>query len=848
MWRATVRSLLGRKARLLLTSISIVLGVSFVSGAFILTDSLSTRFDTLFASVNQNINVEVRGVPISADVPDAGVGDGRVPITEATFDAVRAVDGVDYASPGITGQAVVIGKDGKALAGFGPPALGGSWDPGDDQQSPLSLRSGRAPAADDEVVLTAYTADKADVGIGDEVRIVAAGGTKTYTVVGIAQYRDGNRDSLGGETYAAFTIPEAQRMLNVPNGYSIIDVHAAGGVSNEQLKQRIEQVAGSDVEVLTNAELNAEQTSDIKSGLSFFNTFLLVFAGVALFVGAFIIANTFSILVAQRTRELALLRALGASRGQVTRSVLAEAFVVGLLSSAVGLAGGVGLSYGLQGLFSLLGQGFPDGPTKIESRTIIVALIVGVGVTCAAALFPARKAAKIAPVAAMRDSAIPDKPLRRQAILGAVLAAAGAVAMFLGLTGRPLLVLGLGVLLVFLGVALLSPVLSRPVVAGLGTILGRSITGRLGRDNASRNPRRTAATAAALMIGLALVGAIGVIGASAKASIQGLVQGTGADFIIQSTIQFGAAAGIPDAALPRLNDVAGVDLVSTLAFDKAHVDGRGSTDGVQAATTGYVISILRLKSVDGRVDDMPAGAVLLSESIAKDRGLKVGQTLDLTYSTGQQSSLKVAGIYQNNALANDLIVPISERMKFFNPNVQIAFVTLAGGASLGDVQTRLDTALTDYPTLDVQDQSTYTAQQTAQIDQIMVVFQGFLVLAIIIAAIGIVNTLALSVLERTRELGMLRAIGMTRKQVKRMVRTESVIIALFGALLGVVVGVGFGIALQRALSGQGIETLALPWVQLIIYVVVAAIIGVLAAVLPARRAAKLNILNAIQAE
>ena len=846
MWRATVRSLLGRKARLLLTSISIVLGVSFVSGAFILTDSLSTRFDTLFASVNQNIDVQVRGVPISDDVPDLGLGDGRVPIPEATLDAVRDVDGVQYASPGVTGQAVVVGKDGKAIVGFGPPALGGSWDPG-DTRSALTLREGRAPEAADEVVLTAYTAQQAEVAVGDEVRIVAAGGTQTYTVVGIAQYRDGNRDSLGGETYVAFTIAEAQRMLKV-DGFSIIDVHGSGGVSDEDLKSRIERVAGPDTEVLTNAELNAEQTSDIKEGLGFFNTFLLVFAGVALFVGAFIIANTFSILVAQRTRELALLRALGASRGQVTRSVLAEAFVVGLISSAVGLAGGVGLSYGLQGLFSLLGQGFPDGPTRIELRTIIVALIVGVGVTCAAALFPARKAARIAPVAAMRDSAIPDKPLRRQAISGAVLAAAGAVAMFIGLTGGPLQVLGLGVFLVFLGVALLSPVLSRPVVAALGAVLGRSITGRLGRDNASRNPRRTAATAAALMIGLALVGAIGVIGASAKASIKDLVQGTGADFIIQSTIQFGAAAGISDDAMAQLEGIPGVASVSSLAFDQARVDGDDRTDGVQAANRGYVTTILGLTAVDGDVDDVPTGSVLLSESFATDRGLSVGQTLQLTYSTGQQSSLRVAGVFEDNSLANALIVPLSERSKFFDTDVQIAFVSLADGADAAQVQARLDEALQDFPTLDVQDQSEFTAQQTSQIDQIMVVFQGFLVLAIIIAAIGIVNTLALSVLERTRELGMLRAIGMTRTQVKRMVRTESVIIALFGALLGVVVGVGFGIALQRALSDEGIEKLALPWAQLIAYVVVAAVIGVLAAVLPARRAARLNILSAIKTE
>lgn len=847
MWRATARSLLGRKFRLVLTSISIVLGVSFVSGAFVLTDSLSTRFDTLFASVNEAIDVEVRGEPLSDDVDAGDFGDGRKALPASVLEQIRDLDGVEYASPGITGQAVVVGKDGKAIIGFGPPALGGSWDP-DDAENALTLRSGRAPQADGEVVLTAYTADKADAAIGDRLQIVAAGATDTFEVVGILQYRDGNRDSLAGETYVAFTLSEAQRMLDVPDGYSIIDVHAASGVSDEDLQSRIEPIVGSDAEVLTNAQLRDEQTSDIQEGLRFFNIFLLVFAGVALFVGAFIIANTFSILVAQRTRELALLRALGAARGQVTRSVIAEAFVVGLISSVVGLAAGVGLAYALQALFDVLGAGFPDGPTQIKLRTVIVALIVGVGVTCAAALFPARKAARIAPVAAMRDAATPDKPLRRQVTIGAVLGLIGAVLMFAGLTGGPLQVLGGGVLLVFLGVALLSPALSRPVVTALGSILGRSITGRLGRDNASRNPRRTAATAAALMIGLALVGAIGVIGASAKASIKDLIHGTGADFIVQSTIQFGPAAGIPDDALAQLEQVPGIDSVSTLAFDQAHVDGDERTDGVQAASSGYVSTVLGLDAVDGAVDAVPPGSVLLSKSFAEDRDLAVGQRLELAYSTGQRSSFEVAGVFEDNSLANAMIVPITERAKFLSTKVQLAFVSLPAGGDIDAARRAIDKALSAYPILDVQDQTEFTDQQSGQIDQIMVVFQGFLVLAIIIAAIGIVNTLALSVLERTRELGMLRAIGMTRTQVRRMVRTESVIIALFGALLGVVVGVGFGIALQRALADEGIEKLALPWVQLLIYVVVAGVIGVLAALLPARRAAKLNILAAIKTE
>lgn len=842
----TLRSLLSRKFRLLLTSIAVVLGVAFVSGAFVLTDSLSGRFDKLFESVNSNINVQVRGVKISDDV-SSDLGEDRTTLPMTMQSQITALPEVKSASGGVTGQAVVVGRDGKAVGGFGPPAIGDSWD-ASNTFNPLEVVQGAPPTNASQVLMTVFTANQADVTVGDTVRIVTKTGTTEYTVSGLAKYF-GDRDSLAGETYVAFTLPEAQRAFDIPNALTYIDVHSNPGVTNDQLKAAVQQVVGDTAEVMTNQELNDQQQSDIRQGLGFFNTFLLVFAAVALFVGAFIIANTFSILIAQRTKELALLRAMGASRGQITRSVLVEALAIGLLSSILGLFAGVGLSYGLQGLFSLLGAPFPGGETVIAIRTVIVSLIVGVGVTCAAALFPARRAAKIPPVAAMRDAATPDRPLRRQVIIGAVLGVIGAVLMTLGLTGSPLIVLGIGVLLVFLGVALLSPALSRPAVAIIGAPFRRGIPGRLGKDNAARNPRRTAATAAALMIGLALVGAIGVLGSSAKASIAGLVKGTNEDFIVQSTVQTGPASGVPDDVVAALRNTPGVRTVSAVAFDQARLGGPdGPQTGVNAADDHAINSVLSLEASSGDVSTVPPDGVLVGQSYAKEHDLAVGDQITLVYVKGNSADLRVTGIYKDNQLAGDLTTNSAQRANFFNDKYQVAFIDKEPGASASTVRAAIDATLQPYPTIDVQDQSEFIAQQNSQIDQVMRIFQGLLVLAIVIAAIGIVNTLALSVLERTRELGMLRAIGMSRKQMKRMVRVEAVVIAVFGAVLGIVVGVGFGVALQSALDGQGINKLALPWGQLAIYVILSAVIGVLAAVIPARRAARMNVLNAIKAE
>jgi putative ABC transport system permease protein len=845
MLRVTFKSLLSRKFRLLLTSISIVLGVSFVSGAFVLTDSLNKRFESLFASVSANTNVEVRGTKIASDL-DADTGEDRHKLPESLLADIRGVDGVDAASGSVSGQAVLVGKDGDAVASVGPPQIGASYD--DTPLSSFKLSKGEAPATADEIVMTVGTAKKGKVGVGDTVTVLTSAGPDTFTISGLMVYRNGD-EQLGGETYIAFQTERAQELFDAPGQYNTIDVKADKGVSDAQLKSRIQEVVGSEGEVLTNAELNAETTSDIGDALGFFKTFLLVFAGVALFVGAFIIANTFSILVAQRTRELALLRAMGASRRQITRSVLIEAVAVGLASSIVGLFGGVGLSYGLQALFKAIGSGFPDGATIISVRTVIVALLVGVGVTAAAALFPARKAAKVAPVAALREAATPDRPLRRQVIIGVVLAVAGGAAMFAGLTSAPIAVLGLGVVLVFLGVALLSPVLSRPVVAFLGLPFRRRIPGRLGRDNAGRNPRRTAATAAALMIGLALVGAIGTLGASVKSSITDLINNTtNVDFVIQSKVQNGPVAGVPEDAVTAIQSVSGIKAAGTLRFDNAKINGSSGRTDITASNADILSTVLVLTARQGDVKSVSSGDVLVDETYAKDHSVKLGSQLAMEYESGKTSTLTVTGVFKDYELAGTVIVDEAEAQNFANTKAEVVLVKLAAGVKLSKVHSELNAAVKPFPAIQVQDRTEFTNDQTSQIDQVVNVFQGFLVLAIIIAAIGIVNTLALSVLERTRELGLLRAIGMHRRQVKRMVRVESVIIAVFGALLGIVVGVGFGIALQQALKDQGIQKLGIPWMQLVIYVVIAMFIGVVAAVLPARRAARLNVLDAIKSE
>ncbi|HVQ93781.1 MAG TPA: FtsX-like permease family protein [Mycobacteriales bacterium] len=843
MFRATVKSLLARKLRLLLSALAIVLGVSFVAGAFVLTDSLGQTFDDLFTTVSKNIAVEVRGTiqsDLGSDDNPSDEGTRRnVPAT--VVDTVAKVDGVAEAQGSIFSSALVVGTDGKPVRNNGAPNIGSNWVDSTllNQQR---IVEGNPPRGPDQIIMDPDYAERSGHKIGDEVTVLTSIGQGRFKLVGLARYADG-KNSLGGETYVMFDLPTAQKVLDIPGAFTDVQVAAKDGVSQQTLRDRIATVLPSGAEAITGQAFADEQASDIKKGLGFFNTFLLVFAGVALFVGAFIIFNTFSILIAQRTKELALMRALGASRRQITRSVLGESVVVGLIASAVGLLAGIGVALGLKALFNTFGAEFPPGPTLVLPRTIIAAFAVGVLVTAAAALIPARRAAKIAPVAAMRDAATADRSLTRQTIGGLIVLALGVVCMTLGLTGHGLAILGVGTALAFLGVALLSPLVSRPVSKLIGALFTRRIPGRLGRENAMRNPRRTASTAAALMIGLALVSAVGVLGASLKGSVRTIINGAlGADYVLDSN-----TSGISEETMSALRSQQGVAQVDGLRFDSVKVgDDKTNAIATSPAAIGNTIS---LQQKQGSVSGLNPSTMLVSDKVVKDKGWHLGQQLTVSFRDGTSSPLTIAGTYADNQLVGNYVLDQTLAPHFHDAKLYaVALVKASPDADKAQVRRELDAAVKPYPNVELQDRSQFVKDQADQINQVVQILSLLLALSVLIAVLGIINTLALSVLERTRELGLLRAVGMSRRQVKRMVRVESVVIAVFGGLLGLVVGGAFGVALQRALVNQGVTELSFPVGQLLTYLVLAAVAGVIAAWLPARRASRLNVLNAIAAD
>ena len=838
MLRATFKSLLARKLRLILSAMSIVLGVSFVSGAFVLTDTLGKVFDELFTTVNQNIAVVVRGDKVS-DVGTQTASVTRKEVPVSALERVRAVDGVADAQGNVIGIAQIIDTEGDAVASNAAPNFGFNWYESDELNFG-EVSQGRAPEADDEIAINAGLAETAGYAVGDSAPVLTDGPTTEFTIVGLVTY-DG-KTSLAGETSIFFTEAAAHELLNRPDTYDEVVVAAEDGVSQEDLAERIAQVVPAGTETVTGTVYTEETTSDVKEGLGFFSTFLLVFAAIALFVGAFIIFNTFSMLVAQRTRELALMRALGASRSQVIRSVLLEAVVVGALSSVIGLAVGIGVAELLKAIFATIGAELPDGPTVIAARTVIASFVVGILVTAVAAVMPARRASKVAPVAALRDAATPDRSLVRQTIVGAVLLAAGAAAMTKALVDGGLWLLGLGTLLSFVGVALLSPLVSRPIAGAIGSLFTRGLPGRLGRQNALRNPRRTASTAAALMIGLALVSAVSILGASLKATVEKVVNGAvSADLLLITQ-----GPGFPDDVIDEVSGTPGVADVIGLKFDGVVVND--STEFVTALDSAALGETLTLIEVDGSVDTLTPSTVLLSDAEAADLGVSPGDSVEMTFSSGATRSFELGGTYERNELVGSYLLDASVAEDFRTDRNGVAMIQLSDGADVAAAREAIEEDTAAYPTIEVQDRSEFVASAGQQVDQIVAIISVLLLLSVIIAILGVVNTLALSVIERTRELGLLRAVGMARRQMKRMIRVEAVIIAVFGGVLGLAVGAVFGTALQQALKSEGVSELAFPVVRLAVFLVVAALAGVLAAWLPARRASRLNVLEAIATE
>jgi putative ABC transport system permease protein len=838
MLRATLKSLLARKVRLILSGLAVVLGVMFVAGAFVVTDTLGRSFDAIFASAYSQTDVSISAKPKIA-VSEMDGAETAAPVPAATVAQVGKVAGVKSATGVVDADgARVIGSDGKVLTSQGPPRIGLNWTGTDNL---VQLRQGRGPQSAGEIAVNATTAKLAGFKVGDRVGVLTLQPKKEFTLVGIFGY-SGDRDSLGGVQEVAFTEPVAQQlMLGKTGEYTSITVRADDGVTPTVLRDRIASAMGPAYVVKTGDQLAKESAASLQQGLSFFNKILLGFAGVALFVGVFLILNTFSIIVAQRTRELALMRALGGSRRQMIGSVLIEAVVIGLVAAVLGLAAGVGVGAGLAYLFSTYANGLQLAPVSVPPAAIISAFLVGVVVTVVAAVLPALRASRIAPVAAMQDVATPDRPLTRVSVAGAAVGAIGAAALGVGLYGDAgdttlYLILG-GVLVTFVGVALLTPLISRPVVSVLGRLFSWSLPGRLGRRNSGRNPRRTAITAAALMVGIALVTGVTVVMQSAKTSVSAQFEDLIKAQVIISGEQNGPRPPSFDPAVIReAAAIPGVRAAAGLWSDQALIDGR--RDSVSATEDSA-----RLTEAYGG----PAIATLRPDQIAvsADEHLAVGTRLTVQLSRGDTKTYTVVATYPEDALPGDYLLPAAAVADFAVPQPVYGVVRLTDGTAVAQVLPQIKALLADSPEVSATDRTAFIRQQAGQFDTVITMVQILLALAILIAVLGVVNTLALSVLERTRELGLLRAVGLGRAQTMRMVTVEAVVIAVFGALLGVAVGAGMGAAVVHALRGEGITDLVLPWARMGIYLVLAALVGVIAAVAPAIRAARLDILGAI---
>ena len=849
MLRATFAGMLQRKLRLLLSGLAVVLGVMFVSGALILTDTLSRSFDQMFAGVYAETDVQVHGEPNVA-VNEFEGEQVAAPFPASTIEIVEQVPGV----ASVTGQveadgARLIKPDGKAVTSFGPPQLGVNWT-GEDGL--IELREGRGPTAPDEIAIDAALARTAGVSVGDRVGVLTLQQPRQdFTIVGIYGFSEG-RDTIGGAQFIAFTDEVAQELMLGETGvWTALDVQAADGVSPEQLRDDIAAALGEGYRVRTGEELATDSAKELRDGLAFFNYILLGFAGVALFVGIFLILNTFSIMVAQRTRELALVRAIGASRRQLIGSVLLEAVVVGLIASTLGLAAGIGVGAALAALVG----GFVELPIAglaVPVSAIVAAFAVGTLITLVAAVLPALRASRVPPVAAMQEAATPDRPLTRLTVAGALVLALGGTVLTLGLTGNAagqelFAVLG-GVLVCFIGVALLTPLVARPVVSVVGRLFSWSVPGKLGRLNSGRNPRRTAITAAALMVGVALVTGVGVLLDSAKQSIRGLAEDTlNAELVIAGS-QTGPRPPTFDAAvLEQAAQLPGVARIAGSYLDMAEVDGETTYVGA-ANDLAAVRDIFGLRTTEGTLDTLGPSELVVDDETATERGLAVGDRVTVQFSRGEPQTYRLVGVYEATAINNGYIVPEAAVANFGIPQPVMGFVKLTDGTPTTEVEPALSALLADSPEVSVADRSAFIDEQTSQLDGVFLMIQALLGLAILIAVLGIINTLALSVLERTRELGLLRAVGLSRAATMRMVTVEAMVISVFGALLGVVVGAGLGAAASQALRDEGITQLALPWADMGLYLVLAALVGVIAAVLPAVRAARTNVLAAIAYE
>ena len=850
MLRTSFKSMLAHRRRLVATAVAVILGVALIAGTLVLTDTISQTFGGLYTTVYQGTDAVVRAKAAFTGIQ--GSGAQRPPVDAGLVASLRTVKGVAADAGDISGYTRLIGKNGQALGkpANGPPTLGGNWSQV-AALNPFHLVAGHAPQAAGQVAIDAKSARDGHLAVGDTTTVLANGPPQRVQVVGIVGF--GTADSPGGASVVLFTTPAAQRLVTAPGKVNTIAFVAQPGVSQTQLARNLQAALPAGLEAVSGQQAASEARSDIVNALGQFNTLLLVFAIAALLVGAFQIFNTFSITVAQRTRENGLLRALGATRRQILSSVLLEAVTVGLLASAVGLGLGVAVAAGLKALLAGLGIDIPAGGIVFAARTVLIALLVGTGVTVAAAVSPARKAAKVPPIAAMQDAVVTSTGYgsRQRVYVGAAVLALGAAAMFTGLLAHlssPVLFVGLGAVLVFFGVAILGRTVSLPISRVLGAPLPRlrGVPGTIARQNATRNPKRTAAAASALMICVGLVSFITIFASSATAAVNTIyARSFTGDFIINSGA--GGTGGVDPALARRVSQLPQVALASGLRVGMAKIEG--GVQQVVAVDPKTAFGIFDVQPLQGNQNDLGRDAIAVYKTVATDHHLKIGDHIPVLFADTGTRSMRVALIYGSNQPAGNYFLGISAyQANFTSQYDQLVFIKKAPGVSAAAALAAIKTVTKDYPGTTVQNEAQFKAQTTQPINQLLNLIYVLLLLAVIIALLGIGNTLALSIYERIREIGLLRAVGMTRRQLRSVIRLESVVIALQGTALGLLIGVLFGWAIVHAINLFGTGVVSIPYRTLAAVVILAAIGGVITAISPARRAAKLNILRAIVTE
>ena len=827
MFRLSFRNLFARKLRLFTTALAIVLGVAFTTGTMILTDTMIESLDAAIDETNEGVDVVVRGLPVGEDE----VSTLRAPVELDHVDRIRAIDGVTAAEPYWVGYTQVVGTDGKALSMLQSAGLNWIDDP---ELSAFELVEGSAPSTDSEVILGTDAADEAGVGVGDDVDLITLAGRETFTLSGLASL-----DGIPGAANSAFTFfttDAAEQRLGDAGTTNEILVRSSS-MTPDDLASRLD-VTLRDADVITGAERATEAQDDLGTALGVFETILLVFGAIALFVGSFTIANTFTITVAQRTKELALIRAIGASRRQVLGSVIIEAATIGLLAAAAGLAAGLGVARGLMWVFAQFGLDFPDAALVVQSSTVVAAFAVGIGVTVAAAVIPARRAASVSPVDAMRDASIEATGLSRKRLaVGAGLAAIGVYGLVRGIATTEARLVGLGSAAMFSAVLALGPILVRPVSRVLSMPMRRlGAAGRLAAANADRNPRRSASTAAALTIGVTLVAGATMFASTASASVRGdanevLV----ADAVVRP---IGSNPGVPADVAEHAATVDGVG-VRPLHQLSARTDG--SMEIIGGFDLAGAEAFVDLTVVDGVISS-DVDDVVVGDDLADDRGWAVGDRIGIEFPDGATTTLTVSGIIEQTNALPAIVAPHATVAPHGIGLDRALLIT-------GDAETiaRLEAALSDQPTATIDSVDEYADSLVGVLDTILNLVLGLLGLAVVIAVLGIATTIGLSVHERTRELGVLRAIGMERRQVRRSIRLEAVVIALFGTVLGLAMGLGFTAAVISTLEDDGFGAPTVPIMTLVVIVVGAITAGTLAAALPARTAARRPVLDAIAA-